>query len=1537
MTDSLDLFDAEIAAWFRERYGKPTAVQEAAWPAIAAGTHLLLSAPTGTGKTLAAFLWAIQRLLDGSWETGAVRVLYVSPLRALNNDIRRNLLRPLDELARRFERAGRPFPDIRVQTRSGDTTQSERRRMTVAPPEILITTPESLNLLVTAERSRRTLTGVRTVILDEIHAVAGEKRGVHLLCGVERLALLAGEFQRIALSATIRPPEPVARIVAGARRVFDPAGGVDRIEDRPIEIVRIAGRKEYLLQVRYLPGDDSCSVARAAGAGGSGADSVWERVADELAGRIRDRGSTLIFVNSRRRAEQLTKLINRHADGETIAFAHHGSLAREIRLAVEERLRSGALQAIVATSSLELGIDIGDLDAVYLVETPFSVGSAVQRLGRSGHTVGRASRGVLFASHRRDLLDAIVLSSLVADVDIEPIEPVVAPLDVLAQVIVAMVGVEPWPVDKLYRFFTTCGSYRDLTRSQFDSVVEMLAGRYRETRIRELRPRIHYDRDAGTLVALGGALQAVYSGGGTIPDRGYYRMALAESNATVGELDEEFVWERRVGDTFTLGTQGWEITGIDHQKVSVTPYDGEVTSPPFWRAETISRGFHFASKVAEALESWEARPPSGEVDDERDDGGAGAVGFFAEYVDEESAAAADEFLRRQRAAAGVPHRRRVIIEETTLPGAESIQVFLHTLWGNRVNYPCALALEQLLSAESVVRVQSENDCIHFVFPDLDFDAGPVNMVRDALFRMTRSDPLDLIAERLEQSELFGARFRENAGRALLLPRFGFARRGRTPLWLTRLRAKRLASETQKLGNFPITVETWRACLRDEFELDSLVALLSEIASGEIEVSLVRTRAPSPFAESVVWRSMNRLVYTDDLPDPGGAGRSVDENVLRAAVFGEDLPSLDRVVTREIATKLDRTAPGYAPAPDVELVDWVEERLVMSRSEWEALIAAVVRDHPGDESPPGDSPLPGGGSAPGDGPRPRREAPPGAVADRFVRIVGAAARSGGSESSLIGTPDGVARLLEASGAREAPSVRFESLRLDGRPAAGSVAEARRRIREAGAAPRAEGLIGQWLCSRGPTPVSVVCDFFDCFGIDTLSAIETLVESESVVHGRFYDDSSADEVCDAANLERILRSMRNRRRRGFKPAPCRLLPLFLATWQGLAAGSGRTIEEVVERLEGFPARARAWEEYLFPSRIDDYTPRSLDSLIAGADLEWFGCGERRLFFALSANARLFLEPSDEDSFGSPAVDRGADALFPDRRGRYDFFALHAHSGLTTAELTERLWAAAWSGAVGCDSFEAVRKGVLSSFKPASPADRASVRRTVRRRSFAEWTASRPIVGTWYRRIVEGHSDALETEELDRERVRVLIDRYGVVFRGLLERELPLLSWRRLFRSMRLMELSGEIVGGYFFEGVPGLQFASPEALRVLADGLPTDAVYAINAADPASLCGISHSELRRGLPERLPTTYLVYDGASPAMIVRRNGGAVEFLDRRRLPEYLDVFRLLLDRAFNPLRSVRLYTIDGRDALTSDDAAFFIEYGFRREYKSLTLRGM
>jgi len=1485
----LQHFHPLIARWFTDTLGEPTEVQSRAWWEVMQQRHVLVTAPTGSGKTLAAFLWAINQLATGAWAGGETRVIYVSPLKALNNDVRRNLIAPLDELRECFSSEGVPFPRIGVRTRSGDTPGDERRRMLRHPPEILITTPESLNILLTSKGSRGTLTGVATVILDEIHAVAGSKRGTHLMTAVERLVLLSGEFQRIALSATVRPLETVADFIGGFKPV------AREYQPRPVSIVRGERSKRFTLRISAPADIDRNS-----------AEDFWPALVEKFTGIIAGHRSTLFFANSRRTTEKVTRLINEQS-GEELAYSHHGSLSREIRLAVEERLKRGELKAIVATNSLELGIDIGRLDSVVLIQTPRSISSAIQRIGRSGHGVGQMSSGTLFPTHGMDFVAAAVIARAIADGEIEELRPVEAPLDLLAQIVLSMTLAEKWQLDDLFDFLKTSYPYRSLTRRQFDLVIGMLEGGYADSHVPELRPRVTVDRLEETISTRPELSMLIYMEGGTITERGYFELRHKESGGKIGELDEEFVWERRIGDTFALGAQVWQITEVTHSTVLVVPARKSGQIIPFWRAEELDRDFYYSEKIASFLECCDTRLGKEEL-----------VQDLAQhhFMDVYAARALEGFLNRQKEATGaqLPHRHHLLVEHYHDPvgGAETGQIILHTLWGNSINRPFTFALCAAWEKKYGYPLQAfyNNDAIALLLPH------EMEDLRQILHLVAAENLESLLRGSLEATGYFGARFRENAGRALLLPRSSFKRR--MPLWLNRLRSKKLLASVLRYRDFPILLETWRSCMQDEFEIGTLKRLLEEIEDGSIKLTEIRTTTASPFAQGLIWLQTNKYVYQDDTP--AGAGRSaLGQDLLKELVFSPHLrPRLPAELVISFESKRQRTAPGYAPDGAAELVDWVKERLLIPLEQWSGLLKAMERDSSAKE----------------------QELLP-QVAERVVLlgIPGAAAPLVAALEMLPEIARGLARKWQDMALT--PLVDDDRLRaLLARSAAWIFDRESTRYGEEGAEeeePATVRLVGRWLGYHGPVEVAGLqgaLGLSDDLLRDTLQSLE---EAGLVLLDQFTQQGKAPELCDVANLEALLRMLRRSRKPAFEALDLAYLPLFLASFQGVASpgSSADDLRDRLEQLLGTPLGANLWEEEVLPARLQPYLTAWLDSLMQTTELLWFGCGQRKLSFSFPEELDLFQEREGDgaDRDAGPAA-----GLIPDPRGRYSLPAICLSSRLPAATVTTQLWNAAWRGELSNDSFVSVRKGILNRFERREPEPDRSHGRHLWRVPGSRWSRSQEGGGNWYLLPrLEGSPDALEKEERDKDRARVLLERYGIVFKELMLREAPPLQWSRLFRTLRIMEMSGEVLSGSFFSGIAGLQFISQEAYRLLGRGVTGEPVYWINAADPASLCGSRLEGLRGELPPRLPSTHLVYRGVSLVLVSKRFGKELEFKAPPadpRLPEYLRLFEVLLSRDFNPRKSVSVEVVNGKPSQESEYAGHLKAFGFQESYGGLEL---
>ncbi|MBN1646444.1 MAG: DEAD/DEAH box helicase [Spirochaetales bacterium] len=1473
--DIPDIFHPVIREWFTARVGTPTDIQLKAWPEISAGRNLLVTAPTGSGKTLCAFLYALNQLLSGSWEGGTTRVLYISPLKALNNDIRKNLLAPLAALTALFEQKGFKTPQVNVLTRSGDTSASERRRMIKTPPEILITTPESLNIMLTGQNARPMFKGIRTVILDEIHAIAGSKRGTHLITAVDRLVLLAGEFQRIALSATVRPLEKIAEFTAGYIRRGE--GPDCHYAKREIGIITSSICKKYAVTVdcpddeEHLPGDDH-----------------WSAIADYIRDIVVNNKSTLVFVNSRQFCEKITRLLNGDR-AEPLAYAHHGSLSKEIRHAVEDKLKKGELRAIVATNSLELGIDVGELDEVVLVQTPFSLSSSIQRIGRAGHSVNEVSSGILVPTFEKDFVNAAVTAGAIAAQDIEEVRPVESPLDILTQLVLAMTAVQEWNATELHAFLKTSWPYRNLSRKNLDLVVDMLAGKYADSRIKELKSRIYHDGINDTIRARENALFLLYSSGGTIPDRGYYNLRAADSKAKIGELDEEFVWERHIGDVFTLGTQVWQIKQITQNDVLVGQADKPLNILPFWKADDRNRDFYYSEKLGQFLEEI-----NGRLEDDAYLEEIKNKCFFSETAMEKLTG----FLRRQKQNTGcaLPSRHNVVIEyyEDPLKMTDCVQIVVHTLWGGMLNRPFVYALAAAWEEKYDVPLQYfiNNDSVLFMYPRMDEEVD--------LFGLVNSANLEkLLRKKLEATAYFAAKFRQNAGRAMLLPNNSF--RNRVPLWLTRVRSRKMMDAVYGFRDFPVLLETWRECLDDDFDLDNLKRILDEIENGTTVVSHAHTITISPFAGDMVWLKTNDFMYTYDIAEKRSRSGLSDQLIGDLLHSSSLRPRIPEEVINQLDAKLKREFPGYAPSSAPDLLETVKDRLLVPRAEWSVLCAAVQRDNDLDND--GLAVL---------------------LAEIDDRLAGFALP--GVSQELICAVENIPRIEHSLGTG---SIAFHS--LDGGLPGDALARNLKRIadlqNENGY--DREDFFLQWLGYHALVTAEEIGGIFgDKSGLSE-QFFEDLTESGGIVIDTLREGSNATEICCTANLEILLRMARRFRQPGFTALEVSWLPLFLAHWQGLTQQRENEdeLKDVLDMFFGLALRAELWEEAVLPARFSAYRQAWLDTLFQDDRLLWFGAGQGRTAFAFREDLELFL--------GAAGAAQKAEitALFPTARGKYGFFDLRDHCGGESAAVAERLWKGVWEGLISNDSIHSLRKGILNKFRFSE----TSSALTGRRRGFTRWQAERPLEGNWLVLDRDFDPDPVEGLELEKYRIRQLFARYGILFREMLAAELPLLQWKGLFRTLRLMELSGEILSGQFFTDIQGLQFITPEAFRLLEGGLPQDAVFWLNATDPASVCGVRIEALKAGLPHRQPSSWLVYHGRELVVTAEKTGRELSIhvpADHKRLPGYLGIFRQLLDRQFNPPKKIVIDTINGSGAAKSEYAELFLDLGFRDNFGRLEL---
>ncbi len=897
--DLMSLFHPATARWFGESFAEPTPAQAAGWPAIAAGQSTLILAPTGSGKTLAAFLYAIDELfrhrLDHPEDATGVHTLYLSPMKALANDIERNLEPPLRGIRSSAEHLGTVLPEIRVGLRTGDTPSSERQRMVRQPPDLLVTTPESLHLLLTSTKARDMLRTVRYVIVDEIHAVCPNKRGTFLTLLLERLeALISAPMVRVGLSATQRPLDDVARFL----------GGYDRNGDvRPVAIVDAGMRKNLDLAV-ITSVDDMTKLPQAE----KGAPSIWPSIYAKLLELVERHTSTLIFGNSRRAVERIAAEMNRLA-GEPLVRAHHGSVSKEERLRIEEELKRGQLPALAATASMELGIDVGAIDLVCQVETPFSVASGLQRVGRAGHLIRTTSVGRMIPKTRSDLVTMAAMSREMLRSDISTIHVPRNPLDILAQQIVAMVSMDEWTVDELYERIRCAAPYRELPRETYHGVLEMVSGRYRTAAASALRPRISWDRATGRLYPLPGSRQAAILNGGAIPDSGQYAMVLDDGKTRIGELDEEFVFERRLGETFILGTGCWRILDVTHDRVIVTAADEEEGMMPFWKGEGPGRDAEFGARLGAFLRECETRLDSSCIE----------TWLEAECAMERSAAKnlGAYLVEQKRRGRAIPNDRRILIDAFRNEAGDP-RVAVISPFGRAFHLALVLCVQKALR-------DLECDPPDAIFADegILIRPGkiPIDRLIGAIQGLSANRVVDDIIDELGSTPFFALRFRRNAGRALLLPR---TRPGqRTPLWLQRLRAHDLLAVAGQHARFPIVAETYREILEDELPLRTLQEFLRNVEDGAAGFIVRRDRTPSPFAGSLLLTFIGKYLYEEDRPLAAGMAhpREMRREIARLLEDDDEHKTLfDTDAIRTVDERLQGLAAYHHARDGVELVE-----------------------------------------------------------------------------------------------------------------------------------------------------------------------------------------------------------------------------------------------------------------------------------------------------------------------------------------------------------------------------------------------------------------------------------------------------------------------------------------------------------------------------------------------------------------------------------------------------------------------------------------
>ena len=1429
-------FGALTREWFTGTFEAPTAAQAQAWSAIADGDNTLVIAPTGSGKTLAAFLWAIDQLADSQPRpaTAGTRVLYVSPLKALAVDVERNLRTPLTGITRIAERHGVPAPSISVGVRSGDTPPARRRELITKPPDILITTPESLFLMLTSA-ARDTLAEVQTVIVDEVHAVAGTKRGAHLALSLERLdQLQAASAQRIGLSATVRPPEEVARFLSGQARTT---------------IVAPPAAKTFDLSVQ-VPVPDMANLEN---------NTIWPDVEERIVDLIEAHRSSIVFANSRRLAERLTSRLNEiHAERsgvelstarnagvaggspahimasgqsfgapQLLARAHHGSVSKEQRAQVEDDLKSGRLKAVVATSSLELGIDMGAVDLVIQVEAPPSVASGLQRIGRAGHQVGEISQGVLFPKHRTDLICCAVTVRRMLSGEIETMRVPTNPLDVLAQHTVAACALEPLDADHWFDAVRRSAPFATLPRSAFEATLDLLSGKYPSTEFAELRPRLVYDRDTGTLTARPGAQRLAVTSGGAIPDRGLFTVYLApgadsEKPSRVGELDEEMVYESRPGDVISLGATSWRITEITHDRVLVIPAPGQPARLPFWRGDGVGRPAELGAAVG-AFTGELAQLSKDEFVDR-----CRAMGF-----DDYASDNLWRLLDDQREATGAVPTDSTLVVERFRDELGDWRVILHSPYGLRVHGPLALAVSRRLRERYGIEEKptASDDGIIVRLPDTEETAPGAELF---VFDADEIEPI--VTAEVGGSALFASRFRECAARALLLPRRHPGKR--SPLWHQRQRAAQLLDVARRYPDFPIVLEAVRECLQDVYDVPALTELMHRVAQRRLRVVEVETATPSPFAASLLFGYVGAFMYEGDSPlaERRAAALSLD-SVLLAELLG-------RVELREL---LD---PQVIASTTQQLQHLSEDRKARD-AEGVADLLRVL------------------------GPLTEPE-----IADRATT-----ADVGGWLEGLRAAK----RAIPVSFAGQTWWAAVEDIGLlrDGVGVAVPVGVPAA-FTESVADPLGE-LLGRYARTHGPFTTHDAAARFGLGLRVTADVLGRLAIDGRVIRGEFTDSADGHQWCDADVLKILRRRSLAALRAQVEPVSTAAYGRFLPAWQNVGSTHNSGVDglaAVIDQLAGVPIPASAVEPLVFGQRVRDYQPAMLDELLAAGDVTWSGAGQIGggdgwIAFHSAESAPLTLPAPAEIEFTDT---HRAIMETLGGGGAYFFRQLADNPG---DELKQALWELIWAGWITGDTFAPVRAMLSGTRRSAgrrgSPAHRQRQRPPRLSRysvAHAQARSSDPTVAGRWSALPAAEPESTVRAHFSAE---LLLNRHGVLTKGAVAAEGVPGGFAMLYKVLTAFEDAGRCQRGYFVESLGGAQFAvasTVDRLRSYLEGVDPERreyhAVVLAAADPANPYGAALPWPGQGPGRKAGALVAVVDGELVWFLERGGRTLLSFAD-------------------------------------------------------------
>jgi len=1554
----LERFSPATREWFSGAFPAPTPAQLGAWEAISTGGHALVVAPTGSGKTLAAFLWAIDRLSSTpspSSPQHRTRVLYISPLKALGVDVERNLRAPLVGVTQTAKRLGTAPNDVTVGVRSGDTTTQDRRLLARLPPDILITTPESLYLMLTSA-ARETLLGVETIIIDEIHAVAASKRGAHLAVSLERLdALLPTPAQRIGLSATVRPIEEVARFLGGGA---------------PVTIVSPPAQKTFDLRV-VVPVDDMTELGstapREGSTSGAVADdstgapisgSIWPHVEESIVDLILENTSTIVFANSRRLAERLTARLNEiYAEREAVgadsasslagsvgagvaeslrdshrstmpaqmmaqagstsgaapllARAHHGSVSKDQRAAIEDDLKSGRLRCVVATSSLELGIDMGAVDLVVQVESPPSVASGLQRVGRAGHQVGEISKGVLFPKHRADLIHTTVAAERMVSGHIESLAVPANPLDVLAQQTVAAVALEPLGVEEWFDTVRKSAPFSSLPRSAYTATLDLLSGLYPSDEFAELRPRIVWDRVAGTITGRPGAQRLAVTSGGTIPDRGLFGVFMVGTDSAsggtgaatsggrrVGELDEEMVYESRVGDIFALGATSWRIEDITHDRVLVSPAFGQPGKVPFWKGDGLGR----PAELGEAIGVFTREIATGTAS-------ANQKRLESGGLDSRAATNLIAFVKEQQAATGHVPTDVTLVVERFRDELGDWRVILHSPYGMPVHSPWALAVSARVRDRWGIdgAALASDDGVIVRLPDTESDPPGAE-----LFVFEPEELQDIVTTEVGGSALFASRFRECAARALLMPRYNPGKR--SPLWQQRQRASQLLEVARKYPSFPIVLETVREVLQDVYDLPALTALAGRIASRSIRIVETETPTPSPFARSMLFGYVAAFMYEGDSPlaERRAAALSLDPTLLAELLGRAELRELlDAGVIEQTELELQRLTDDRRAKSIENVVDAVRVLGPLSTSEILERSRPELHDNLAAELATLES------------------------AHRLLRV-----QIAGAERWAV--VEDAARLRDALGVPLPIGVPAAFIEPVDDPLG--------------------DLVSRFARTHGPFAAGAVAERLGLGVAVVLDALRRLGERSRIVEGEFRPGGSGSEWCDAEVLRRLRSRSLAALRHEVEPVTQRTLARFLPAWHSIHPTSGRVsggatlrgvdgLVSVLEQLSGVAVPASAWETLVLPARLPDYSPAWLDELTMTGDVLWTGAG------SLAGNdgwVRLHLADTIGLTLADPAATTTAlelgelhSAVLAALAGGGAYFFRNVASSVGSIDdsaLATALWDLVWAGLVTNDTFAPLRSHVNG--KPGiSRAPRSRAYRGRPRVSLPHHGSTPHVAGRWSL-VPEAATDPTVRAKFTAEQ---LLERHGVVTRGAVVSEGVRGGFSTMYRVLSSFEETGRARRGYFIDGLGAAQFATGATIDRLRgfsrdeseaenelDSAVAETAVTLAATDPANPFGVAlpwPATIGHRPGRKAGALVVLVDGVL-VLYVERGGKTVLTFDSTE-PYLYAAARSLATTVTRRLDRLRIEKVDGEFVIGTPLGTALMDAGFGPTPQGLRIR--